>query len=70
MLGNSGSKPVRTHEGIEVTIKAVPQEDHQTLRSLASHSGIPKTTIIWHMAATKKLKARSSHIKPCLTENN
>ncbi|ETV78740.1 hypothetical protein H257_07583 [Aphanomyces astaci] len=57
MLGNSGSKPVRTHEEIEVTIKAAPQEDRQTLRSLASHSGTSKTTIMRHMGVTKKFKA-------------
>ncbi|KAF0766738.1 hypothetical protein AaE_002902, partial [Aphanomyces astaci] len=67
---NSGSKARRSAEVIEATIKAVPQEDRQTLRSLAAHSGIPKTTIMRHMAANKKLMARSSHVKPFLTDAN
>ncbi|ETV69461.1 hypothetical protein H257_14831 [Aphanomyces astaci] len=70
VLGNSGSKARRSAEVIEATIKVVSQEDRQTLRSLAAHNGIPKTTIMRHMPATKKLMARSSHLKPFLTVAN
>ncbi|ETV73520.1 hypothetical protein H257_11644 [Aphanomyces astaci] len=60
----------RSVEIIEATIKAVPQEDRQTQRSLAAHSGIPQTTIMRHMAATKKPMPHSSHVKPFLTDAN
>ncbi|RHY03502.1 hypothetical protein DYB25_011073 [Aphanomyces astaci] len=70
MLGNCGSIAQRSDEEIEAIIKAVPQEDRMTLRSLEYHSGIPNTPIMWHMAATKKPKACSSHVKPFLTGIN
>ncbi|KAF0698104.1 Aste57867_11255 [Aphanomyces stellatus] len=68
--GNSGGKRLRTAEEIEATIKAVPQEDRQTLRSLEASSGIKKTTIIRHMKENMKLKGRSNYVKPLLTDAN
>ncbi|KAF0747505.1 hypothetical protein AaE_007702 [Aphanomyces astaci] len=42
----------------------------QTLRALAAHSGIPKTTIVQHMKDEKQLQARSSCVRPRLTDAN
>ncbi|KAF0690726.1 Aste57867_17900 [Aphanomyces stellatus] len=70
ILGNSGGKRLRTAEEIEATIKAVPQEDRQTLQSLEASSGIKKTTIIRHMKEKMKLKGRSNYVKPLLTDAN
>ncbi|KAF0690738.1 Aste57867_17890 [Aphanomyces stellatus] len=68
--GNCGAKRKRSPSEIEAAIKAVPQQDRQTMRSLETHSKIPKTTIINHMKEKKTLKARSSHVKPLLTQEN
>ncbi|KAH9135628.1 hypothetical protein AeRB84_019004 [Aphanomyces euteiches] len=68
--GNSGARRHRTPQDIEESIKAVAQEDRQTLRTLAAHCKIPKSTIMRHMMEESRLKARSSHIKPLLTDAN
>ncbi|KAF0707394.1 hypothetical protein AaE_013625, partial [Aphanomyces astaci] len=60
----------RTAEEIELAVRAVPYMARQTLRSLAAHSRIPKTTLVRHMKEVKTLKAKSSYSKPLLTEDN
>ncbi|KAF0724137.1 hypothetical protein AaE_009806, partial [Aphanomyces astaci] len=40
----------------------------QTQRALAAHSGVPKTTIVQHMKDEKQLQARSSYVRPQLTD--
>ena len=55
---------------IEHAIKAVDHEDRQNLRTLAACSQVPKTTILRHMKEEKTLKARSSRLKPLLSEAN
>ncbi|KAF0705951.1 hypothetical protein AaE_014312, partial [Aphanomyces astaci] len=67
---NSGRKLTRRHDDIETAIRSVPHHQRQTLRSVAAHSGIPKTSIVRHMKAVARLKARSSYVKPYLTEAN
>ncbi|RHY64649.1 hypothetical protein DYB34_010214, partial [Aphanomyces astaci] len=67
---NVGRKKVRSAEDIEKSIKSVPHFTRQTLRSMAYQSKIPKTTIIRHMSETKRLMARSSYVKPLLTQDN
>ena len=69
-LGNSGRKPIRTHDEIEASVRAISHHKRQTLRSLASSVNIPNTTIMRHMKAVARLKARSSYVKPLLTEDN
>ncbi|KAF0714687.1 Aste57867_3751 [Aphanomyces stellatus] len=70
-LGNCGRRPTRTQADIKAAIKAVPQHDRQTLRALAESCKIPKTTIKRHMDKEEStLKARSSRLKPLLTEAN
>ncbi|OQR85793.1 hypothetical protein ACHHYP_20544 [Achlya hypogyna] len=62
---------IRAHAGdIEAKIKAVPHHLRQPLRSLASQAAIPKTALIWHMKASTRLKARSSYVRPMLTDAN
>ncbi|OQR85905.1 hypothetical protein ACHHYP_20528 [Achlya hypogyna] len=51
-------------------IKAVPHHLRQTLRSLATQAAIPKTTLIRHMKASTRLKARSNHVYSMLTDAN
>ncbi|ETV76878.1 hypothetical protein H257_09316 [Aphanomyces astaci] len=70
IVGNSGRKLTRRHDDIEAAIRSVPHHQRQTLRSVAAHSGIPKTSIVRHMKAVTRLKARSSYVKPYLTEAN
>ncbi|ETV88327.1 hypothetical protein H257_01600 [Aphanomyces astaci] len=70
LQGNVGRKKTRTSEEIEQAIKTVPHFARQTLRSVAHQSNIPKSTIIRHIRETKRLKARSSYVKPLLTEDN
>ncbi|KAH9155440.1 hypothetical protein AeRB84_002581 [Aphanomyces euteiches] len=68
--GKCGAKRKHSPLEIEEAIKRVDQIDRQTLRSLASASGIPKTAIVKHMKEEKRLKARSSYVKPALSEKN
>ncbi|KAF0685352.1 Aste57867_22736 [Aphanomyces stellatus] len=68
--GNSGRPRRRSPDAIEAAIRAVPHEDRQTMRSLAAQSGIPKTLVIRHMQETKRLKGRSSYVKPALMDAN
>jgi len=67
---NSGSKAKRSPGDIETAIKAVAHHDRQTTRSLAAKAGIPKTSILRHMKATPRLKARTSTVSPLLTDAN
>ncbi|KAH9136029.1 hypothetical protein AeRB84_018691, partial [Aphanomyces euteiches] len=67
---NSGARRHRTPQDVEESIKAVTQEDRQTLRTLAAQCKIPKSTIMRHMKEESRLKARSSHITPLLTDAN
>ncbi|KAF0702012.1 hypothetical protein AaE_016180 [Aphanomyces astaci] len=68
--GNSGRPRLRTNEEIEAAVKAVPQFNRQTLRSLEAQSKIPKTTLFQHIKEVRTLKGRSSYIKPLLTDDN
>ncbi|ETV75776.1 hypothetical protein H257_10147 [Aphanomyces astaci] len=53
----------------KLAVRAVPYMARQTLRSLAAHSRIPKTTLVRHMKEVKTLNAKSSYSKPLLTED-
>ncbi|KAH9106366.1 hypothetical protein AeMF1_018014 [Aphanomyces euteiches] len=68
MAGNCGRKRTRLPETSEEAVKSTQMQDRQTLRSLAEHSGIPKTTLIRHMKEGKRLQGQSSYLKPSLTE--
>ncbi|RLO05892.1 hypothetical protein DYB28_004488, partial [Aphanomyces astaci] len=61
---------VRSAIDIKTAIKAVPHEGRQTLRSTAALSGIPKTAILRHMKEPHGLAARTSQLKPLLTDDN
>ncbi|KAH9158422.1 hypothetical protein LEN26_002986, partial [Aphanomyces euteiches] len=67
---NCGRKRIRSDEEIEQAIRRVPQQDRQTMRTLEHLLGIPKTIIIRHMQEKKALKARTSRVKPLLTQDN
>ncbi|ETV72007.1 hypothetical protein H257_12814 [Aphanomyces astaci] len=62
--GNSGGKRRHLPADIERAVKAVPFHGRQTLRSLAAQSGVPKTTLVRHMAEEGRLKSKSSYSKP------
>ncbi|KAF0705499.1 hypothetical protein AaE_014485 [Aphanomyces astaci] len=68
--GNSGPKVQRSPSDIRAAVKAVPLVARQILRSVVEHSGIPKTTLVRHMAEEDQLKSKSSYSKPFLTEDN
>ncbi|ETV69902.1 hypothetical protein H257_14501 [Aphanomyces astaci] len=70
MKGNSGRKKTRTAEEIKAAVQGVPQYHRQTLRALAANCHVPTTTLVRHMKEHGKLKARSSYVKPMLTEEN
>ncbi|RHZ00133.1 hypothetical protein DYB35_011904, partial [Aphanomyces astaci] len=70
MLGNQNRKIQHSDEEIESVIRAVPLHDRQTMRTLATKTGLAKTTIIRHMQRAKTLEFKSSHSKPFLTEAN
>ncbi|RQM30082.1 hypothetical protein B5M09_013750, partial [Aphanomyces astaci] len=67
--GNCGAKKVRSVIDIKMAIKAVPHEGRQTLCSTAVLSGMPKIAILRHMKEAHGLAARTSHLKPLLTDN-
>ncbi|ETV64510.1 hypothetical protein H257_18603 [Aphanomyces astaci] len=54
--GNSGRKRVRTHDEIKKAVQVVDMYAQQTMRALAAHSGIPKTTLVQHMKEENNYK--------------
>ncbi|KAF0735363.1 hypothetical protein Ae201684P_022447 [Aphanomyces euteiches] len=70
MKGNCGRKKKWTHEAIEQAVKHVELQKRQTLRTLAFHSKVPKTTLVRHIQNEARLKKRTSNLKPHLTEDN
>ncbi|KAF0719487.1 hypothetical protein AaE_010451 [Aphanomyces astaci] len=65
--GRCGRPRRRSIKDLEVAIKAVPAHLRLTLRSLAVSSGIAPTTL-WRLLQSKKLRRRTSHLKPMVTE--
>ncbi|RHY12933.1 hypothetical protein DYB25_011222 [Aphanomyces astaci] len=65
--GRCGHPRRRSIKDLEVAIKAVPPHSRLTLRSLAVSSGIAPTTL-WRLLQSKKLRRRTSHLKPMVTE--
>ncbi|ETV98678.1 hypothetical protein H310_08781 [Aphanomyces invadans] len=54
---------------MEAAVKSVPAHLRMTLAMLASTSGISSTTL-WRLLKTKKLRRRTSRIKPMLTDKH
>ncbi|ETV64045.1 hypothetical protein H257_19013, partial [Aphanomyces astaci] len=70
MKGNCGAKMKWSAEAIEAAIKSVPFHKRQTTRALAFHSGVPRSTILRHMKRNRRLRCKSSYLRPLLTEDN
>ncbi|RHY40530.1 hypothetical protein DYB34_008869 [Aphanomyces astaci] len=67
--GRCGRPRRRSIKDLEVAIKAVPAHLRLTLRSLAVSSGIAPTTL-WRLLQSKKLRRRTSHLKPMVTDKH
>ncbi|KAF0703908.1 hypothetical protein AaE_015205 [Aphanomyces astaci] len=68
MKENRGAKLKWTSEAIEAAIKAVPFHKRETTRALAFHANIPRTTILRHMKRSRRLRCKSSYLRPLLTD--
>ncbi|KAF0748156.1 hypothetical protein AaE_007446 [Aphanomyces astaci] len=67
--GRSGRPPKRSIQDLEAAIKSVPPHLRSTLLSLAKSSSIPPTTL-WRLLKTKKLRRRTSRLKPMVTDKH
>ncbi|KAF0707302.1 hypothetical protein AaE_013676, partial [Aphanomyces astaci] len=67
---NCGAKTKWSAEVIDAAIKSVPFHKRQTTRALAFHSGVPRSTILRHMKRNRRLRCKSSYLRPLLTEDN
>ncbi|ETV77504.1 hypothetical protein H257_08913 [Aphanomyces astaci] len=52
---------------IEAVIKAVPFHKRQTTRVMTFHANIPRTTILRYMKRNRRLRCKSSYLRPLLT---
>ncbi|KAH9103658.1 hypothetical protein AeMF1_020114 [Aphanomyces euteiches] len=68
--GNCGKKKMWTQARVEAAIKAVSLYKRQTLRTLAIATNISAATLHRHMKTCPRFKARTSYVKPLLTEAN
>ncbi|KAH9147051.1 hypothetical protein AeRB84_009242 [Aphanomyces euteiches] len=66
----AGALVADTKLSIYEAVKHVELQKRQTLRTLAFHSKVPKTTLVRHIQNEARLKKRTSNLKPHLTEDN
>ncbi|KAH9096270.1 hypothetical protein Ae201684P_009504 [Aphanomyces euteiches] len=67
--GRSGRPPKRSMAEIEAAVKSVQPHLRKTFVMLAASSGIPSTTL-WRVLQTKKLRRRTSRLKPMVTDKH
>ena len=67
--GNSGRKPKYTEDEGAARIRSVPLHKRQNLRSLATSTGVPRSTL-WRILKRGWMRRHSSALKPLLTETN
>ncbi|KAF0710382.1 hypothetical protein As57867_005530, partial [Aphanomyces stellatus] len=70
MRGNCGPKFKLSDDDIEVAVKTVPHEDRQTLRTMSAACQVAKSTLHRRMKNNPRFNARSSYVKPLLTDKH